>query len=190
VYPQLDLVVVFTSNMLINTGQHLNTLTSGYIIPAVVSSTPIPENPDAYAQLEAAVARAESPVDALPETAAQVSGQTYALAANSLGWEAMALTFEDGATEAWLSVNGGDPAAVGLDGVERVGTLQQWHMPEPFIAVRSIAAWDDDAFLLTLNGMLPPSGYTLRLAFDDEEVTITVQDHATDEEFMISGRAE
>jgi hypothetical protein len=109
VVPEHELIVALTSNMSENDISVPETLLRFLIIPAAKSSTPLPANPKGVDLLEsriqnAALAQNEpEPVPPLPEIAQRVTGQTYILDPNPLGWMSVSLTFQEG-EEALMNV--------------------------------------------------------------------------------------
>jgi hypothetical protein len=89
------------------------------------------------------------PVQSLPTVAQSVSGKTYLMQDNPLGWKTVSVTFEEGKPEAMATVvivRGTDTikstVAVGLDNIYRLEPLD----PGNFIARRG--HWIDDHTLL------------------------------------------
>ena len=107
VAPELDLVVVFTSNLEDNTIPF--GLLYDFIIPTAKAPIPIAPNPDGVKLLESKIQQVAlsqevpEPVPPLPEIAQRVTGQTYILDPNPLGFLSVSLTFQEEA-EALMSV--------------------------------------------------------------------------------------
>lgn len=131
VLPVLNMVVVFTSD-----GQDERTLLpiellETFILPAALSSWPIPENPEGLAMLQSfsqAVGQppAPGPVPPLPEMAQRIAGKSYLLEENPYGWQSLSLDFQG--AEAFLSLAYGEQSQslpLGLDGVYRMADVER-----------------------------------------------------------------
>lgn len=122
VYPAKNLIVVVTAGLPAYTeAPEVEKMLKESILPAVKADSALPENPDALARLNAAVAWAANPVTApaaLPDTALAVSGSAYTFAENPFGWQSMAFTFTPGADTASLLFNG-VALEVGMDNLYR-----------------------------------------------------------------------
>lgn len=153
VIPDLNLVLVTLGDL---QAELPFTSLAGYIVPSVQSDAPLPDNPTAFAHLQTAIDAAAHPTPAaptLPTIAQEMSGTTYTLAENLLGWQSLTFTF--GASEASLVVTLGDTTVtlpIGLDGVYRTSTdtlpihpLFWWHDGE---TIASRGAWQDEETLL------------------------------------------
>jgi len=123
VIPEADLVVVLTTDL----GFMGPDLINRYLLKAVQSDTPLPDNPEAFALLQAQVDALTHPTPAavqpLNKTAQQISGQIYALEDNPLGWKSLELDF--GEQDALLKLDTGLAQLelpIGLDGVDRVSS--------------------------------------------------------------------
>lgn len=132
VIPDLDLVVVLTGDLIFNGLTNIST----FLVPAVQSETALPDNPEAYAALQAEIEKLSNPtptaVEPLPEAADQLSGKLYTLAENDLGWKTASLVF--GEQEATLTLELADRTLelpIGLDGVVRLSTAGL--PPEPIL---------------------------------------------------------
>ena len=74
-----------------------------YIIPAAKADGALPPNSAALGELQAEVAYLANPVgpvQPLSELARKVSGKTYILEDNAIGWKSLTLTFEEGSPQA------------------------------------------------------------------------------------------
>jgi CubicO group peptidase (beta-lactamase class C family) len=130
VIPSLDAIVVTTGG-----GLDYDDI-DPYLTAALVDpNEPLPPNPEAVAELQAALAAvgqapAPKPVGPLPATAAAVSGKTYMFAPNLAEVETLSLEF-DLYAEATLHIKrfGSDETVswpIGLDGVYRQSPEGQW----------------------------------------------------------------
>jgi CubicO group peptidase (beta-lactamase class C family) len=118
VVPEQNLVVVFTGALPVGKEAALLDLVNDYIVPAVLSEEPLPENPLANSRLEAliqAAAGSQRPVPPLPQTALDISGKAYKLDPNPLGWKDMTFTFQPYSDTAVLSMSGSPDLEIGLD---------------------------------------------------------------------------
>lgn len=182
VMPDLDLVVVFTA-ALIPPDTDLESLLFSYIVPAVKSSQPLPDNPAAWADLQAALLLSypgSQPVPPLPEFAGRIAGKSYALEANSWGISTFALDFAGNAPEAVMRLDGELPVLVGLDGAYRA-TLA------PPLGGRVIAraSWTGpQTFAVELERIGSPDHVHVMVEFSDEStVRIVIIDAAQQQEF-------
>jgi CubicO group peptidase (beta-lactamase class C family) len=131
IYPELDMVAVFTGGLAPQDFATSGELFQSYILPAIESDTPLPENPDAVAALQDAAARLENPITAvptLPATAQRISGQVYRMDTNSAGLQTLQLNFTAGEAEANLVINGSRTIAIGLDNIFRF-SRGRWLLP-------------------------------------------------------------
>jgi CubicO group peptidase (beta-lactamase class C family) len=148
VIPGQNMVVVFTAGLPVGQEADLLKLLNGYILPAVRSAEPLPENVTAQSRLaglvqQAAGVRQETPK--LPQAALDIMGKTFHLDENPFGWQEMTFGFEEGSGEAALTARIYDenyPLTIGLDGLYRVSSLQgnpsaallgRWRTPEEFV---------------------------------------------------------
>jgi len=127
VYPSRNLIVIVTAALeSFAEAPEIEKALSDYILPAVKSDSPLAENPDGFARLQAHIETAANPVQPvllLPGTAMNISGSTYTFAENLLGWETLELVFEEEAATAQLHLNDYPALDVGLDNVYR---LSNW----------------------------------------------------------------
>ncbi len=133
VLPDQNMVVVMTgSSGGGGPGAWGERVLNSYILPTVVSESPLSTNPDGMALLEDRVQQVVAspppePVPPMPEIAQQVSGQTIVMDSNPFGLLSGSLTFQEGEAEAVLNLTfsaGPDEALVvewliGLDNVFR-----------------------------------------------------------------------
>ncbi|HVN55606.1 MAG TPA: serine hydrolase [Anaerolineaceae bacterium] len=124
VFPAENLVVVFTAGLPASNNADyipLEKFLNQYILPAVKSGRPLQANPTALSRYQAGVAALAQPkraVQPLPSVAAAISGKTFTLADNPLGWRQIVFTFKDGAEEAQATVDG-STLLIGMDNVFR-----------------------------------------------------------------------
>lgn len=161
--PVLDLLVVTTAGNSAAESDLYEPMLGQVILPAVkkMGQGSLPPNPDAFARLEARikdVARPPSPqpVPELPEIAFDVSGKTWLLDTNLVGWQAVKLEFENGSNEAFftLTVNARENRLpVGLDGVPRIATGESFAADSRYagqdVALKGF--WSSDTFAIDFN---------------------------------------
>ena len=93
VFPQLDLISVLTGDFSVDESMVSFDLLLSHVLDAVKSDDPLPENPDAFARLQAAIDTLAHPPEmdqppepaslaSLPKTAHEISGKLYRLEAN------------------------------------------------------------------------------------------------------------
>jgi CubicO group peptidase (beta-lactamase class C family) len=125
VIPGQDMLVVSTGG-LNGMCQQTDSLIKSYIIPAITSPEPLPENPQAAARLKSTSEQlglppVPQPIPPLPATASDLSGKTFLLEKNKLGWETLALEFQKSEAQLTLSIKGQpQKLAIGLDDVYRI----------------------------------------------------------------------
>jgi len=144
VLPEKNIVIVFTGALQVGKEADLLQLVNDYIIPAAISAAPLPANPQALARLEAriqAAAGSPQPVPELPQAALEISGKTYALDPNPLGWKDMTFNFQPGADTAQLRMSASPDLEIGMDERYRltenpesrpVGMRGRWLSPDEF----------------------------------------------------------
>ena len=144
VVPEKNMVIVFSGALQLGKEALLLGLVNDHIIPAAVSDDPLPPNPQALSKLAAltqAVAGSPLPVPPLPQTALDISGQTYLLEPNSLGWKDMTFNFQPDSDTAILKMSTSSDLKIGLDNRYRltetpnsrpVGLRAQWLAPDEF----------------------------------------------------------
>ena len=156
-------------------------LASTYILPAVLSASPLPANPSGVQRLAGLVAAAgvstegpPQPVPPLPAIASTISGERFVLEPNLLGLESFTLTFGAPA-EATLNIVGEEEVTilVGLDGVNRMSP------GESGLPAAAKGWWEGDArFVLLLDQFALYSYVRVTLEFSGSDVTVTLQDLA------------
>ena len=126
VYPAKDLVVVFTADLPFANDQDLlplEGLLDNYILPAVKSDGPLPANTEAQARLLAQIQALGQPtarlVQPLPPLASQISGKPFRLDDNAAGWRSITFTFESGASESRVDIDG-VRWVIGMDNIYRI----------------------------------------------------------------------
>jgi CubicO group peptidase (beta-lactamase class C family) len=144
VLPEKNMVIVFTGGLQVGKEAVLLRLVNDYILPAVLSEDSLPSSPQAFSRLEALIRTAAGsrlPVPALPQTAFDISGRTYLLDPNFLGWKDMTFTFQPNSDTAVLRLSASPVLEIGLDSRYRltetpdsrpVGMRGRWLAPDEF----------------------------------------------------------
>jgi hypothetical protein len=189
VYPAENMVVVFTSDLpFSNDGDltPLQELLDRYILPAVKSDQPLPANPNSLARLTTGIQTLAQPHGTtpppLPAMAAEISGKTYALADNPVGWQTMVFSFQDKADEFTVTANG-QQVAVGLDDVYRTSTPADSRFPEELRG-----HWENQGTLV-VEDLLPAQmqKFTFRIQFSGDAIDINAQEKYTGGQFEVQG---
>ena len=171
VAPDQDVVAVFTGSESTSETSWPLDLFERYILAAVRSDDRLPANPQALAALKNGIAALEHPqpveVAALPTIAAEITSQTYILEdSDNPDWDSVALTFEDGASEAILTVERDGATThipVGLDGVDRVIEVEN-----TVVGLRGF--WFNNRFVLQLHDVTLPWRLTIQFGFHDDRL--------------------
>ncbi len=156
IYPEYDMVVVFTGGLAPQDFATPGKLFQSYILPAIESDAPLPENPDAVTALQDAAARLENPlteVPVLPAAAQRISGQVYSMDGNSTELQTLQLNFAEGEAEASLVINGSRTFTIGLDNVFRFsrGRLLLPSLPPGENGLWMKGAWSaDERFVMRI----------------------------------------
>jgi hypothetical protein len=186
VLPRLDMVVVFTG------GGFEPADVGAFLVKALRSDRPLPEDPAGYAALQEKIAEAARPpaprqVPPLPPIAAAISGREYFLETNVLGLRSIGFTF-DGGDAARLDLGYADrreTRSIGLDGVYRITRENPDAQPD---AVKG--AWlSESEFGLTYNEFTESKCTTARAAFKGNGVVLRVSDPYDDLDSAIEGRS-
>ena len=175
VVPEKNLVVVFTGRLPAGDFGAPAKLLQSKIVPAAISSEPLPPNAEGQELLLSHVAALEAPdleprpVPPLPERARQISGETYRIGNSGLGFQAVSLEFEQ-EDEALLRFTIYDRpwhCVAGLDGVFRITETER-----PLdIACRG--SWTgEDTFVVDWQRIGDAQSYELTFTFEWNEVTI------------------
>ncbi len=192
VYPEQDLVVVFTAGLPYRSNQDFSPLVkllNDSILPAAAGSGgPLPANPTAAARFQAgvqALAQPRKDPPPLPAAAAQISGKTFTLESDALGYNLLALTFPAGAAEATVTINGAQSLSIGLDNIYR-----QRDSGEPLFPEGIRGWWQDETTFVVDSvwiGRMIQYRYTLRFT-SPTTIQITRQETYTGQEFTVNGK--
>ena len=170
-----NMVVVMTSAINDKDGQTVRDLLTDYIIPAAVSTEPLPANPAAQQALQDKVEYLADPLEPVPPLrpiARQVSGKTYVMQDNNpAGWKTLSFEFVEGSPElkvAVVSTSGEETVSIGLDNVYRM----QRHPDGSFTARRG--QWvDDHTFAMRqLESSTNIEEYQYRVTFNGDDLKI------------------
>jgi len=118
ILPEKNMVVVFTGSLQVGKEATLLKLINDYIVPAAHSKDAISPDPQAASKLETLIQAAQGPglpVPPLPQTAFDITGKTFILDQNPLGWQDMTFFFQAGSDEAILRMSGSPEMKIGLD---------------------------------------------------------------------------
>jgi CubicO group peptidase (beta-lactamase class C family) len=192
VYPEQDLVVVFTSGLPYRSNQDfapLVKLLNDYILPAAAGPAgPLPANSSAAARFQAgvqALAQPRKDLPPLPTTAAQISGKTFTLETNDFGWSSLALAFSPGQAEAAATLNGAQTLAIGLDNLYRQRDTGEPLFPE------GVRGWWQDASTFVVDdvwiGRMVQYRYTLHYT-SGTTIQITRLETYTGQETTVNGK--
>jgi CubicO group peptidase (beta-lactamase class C family) len=116
--PKENMLIVFTGGLRVGEEGILLNLINDFILPAVRSRDSIPPNPESNARLKSLIRVAvdtKQAVPALPQIALDISGHTYKLDSNQLGWSSMKFHFEPVSDEAILTMTDSPDLKIGLD---------------------------------------------------------------------------
>ena len=111
------------------------------------------------------------PVPALPTIAAQISGKTYLLEDNPMGWQTLAVFFKPDSLEARIQFNKEETLAVGLDNLYRRSD------PPGFPGLAMKGRWETEE-IFSIKAILIGTifEYEIRLTFRDERVILFMRD--------------
>ncbi len=126
VYPAEKLVVVFTADLPGDNDRDLiplQELLNQYILPSIKSAQPLPANPKSLARLKTLITTFGQPQvtspSPLPDVAKSISGKTFALDTNDLGWKTVSFDFLNKSNEVQVTIDGAIQIPIGLDNVYR-----------------------------------------------------------------------
>ena len=117
----------------------------------------------------------------MPAIAAEISGKTYTLEDNPFGWQTVAFSFEDGADEVKVTLNG-VPFTVGLDNVYRFVKSQDNTFPQGFRG-----HWDQDTFVVETIVLGQMMQTTSRIQFSGDAIHLTWQEKSSGNTVEVQG---
>ena len=169
----------------------------GFIVQAIAEAERLPPDPEAFARLQAAVARAAEPPEAdpvppLPDLARVVSGRRFVAEPNDVGVTGFHLDFPGGAEAVFtlgLAVERSDEFAdrvspVGLDGVPRVSDTGRLGLP-----LAAAGRWDGDTFRVDYDDFANNHRYRLTVRFEDDRAVLTLAEPSTGLEVEVAATA-
>lgn len=162
------------------------------LLAALQSDQALPENPEAYGQLQEKIAAASNPQDPepvppLPDMAEKISGKTYVTESNPFGIENISLSF-GGQEEALLnlSLEGGQQTLpVGLDNVYRISPGGQFGP----LALKGFWKTDNE-FVFYYNEVSNINNYQVNMTFEDDLVTVRIEELTGTGSATFGGRPE
>ncbi len=179
VVPSKNIVVVFTGG-----GSDPGEV-GKFLLAAIKTDQPLPENQTAFAQLTAAVKRAAAAPPSKaptppPSLAREISGKVFQFDENPAGLKELALTFRPG-VEATVRLAFADnrftdqlvsARPVGLDGVSRVSPNGRFGLP---VGVKGF--WKDNTtFVLDYDEVANINHYQFELKFSDKGVSVQLSE--------------
>lgn len=172
VLPQENMVIVFTGALEVGQEGILLSLINDYIVPSLRSESSIPSIPGAYEKLESLIQSAAGtiqPVPDLPQMALDITGKSYVLGQNFLGWPDMTFFFAQGENEATLKMTDSPDLKIGLD--------NQYRLTESFhgrpIGLRG--QWTEfDTFYLDYIVFGDFIRSEARIKFEGNKITVTI----------------
>ena len=188
VVPEKNLVIVTTGG-----GYDADEI-APFLVAALKSDKPLPENSDAYKKLQkktdaAAKPPEPEPVKPMPETAKRIEGKTYVLDSNPLDLQSLALTFDEEKGEALLRLglqeNQTSEYLLGLDNVYRFSP-GEYGLP-----VAGKGSWEsENIFVAYVDEVANVNHYKVTLNYQDDQVTIQLQDPTWYGDVKFGGRTE
>jgi CubicO group peptidase (beta-lactamase class C family) len=173
VWPAKNMVVVFTGG-----GFEPGDI-GGFVVNAVKSSEPLPQNDHAYADLcqkveAAAASPPPQPLTGLPEIAQKISGKEYICEDNQIGFRQITLFFPD-ADYGIIRIVRNDATLeipFGMDGIYRVSRTGDFGLPRA-----SKGFWQaENRLVLTLYQVSRMDHDEIDLTFDDNRVLIRMDE--------------
>lgn len=186
VAPILDLLVVTTAGTDVDEGAHYEAMLGQFVVPTIKRrQAPIDPNPEAFAELQARIAEltrppAPQPVPELPSIASEISGKTWTLDDNLIGWETVAFSFTPGSPEAELELAVDDTVyslRVGMDGVPRINSDVSFAADPRYNNQKVVLHgwWErQEVFVLYFNTLNLIDNGTIKFNFDEDMLTLTL----------------
>lgn len=192
---QLITVVPEENLIIVTTGGGFNAdETAPFLVSALKSDQPLPENPAAYERLQEkidAVAEPPEPEPAkpLPETAKEIEGKTYILESNPLELQSLSLTFDEEKREALLRV--GVPENQTLEYLLGLDNVYRFYPGEYGLPAAGKGSWEsDNVFVAYIDEVANINHYKVTLTYQDDQVTILLQDPTWFGDVEFGGRLE
>jgi CubicO group peptidase (beta-lactamase class C family) len=176
IWPEKDIIVVTTGG-----GFEPGEL-APFILEALQSDDALPENPEAYQQLQEKIEAAAKapdqepePVQPLPEIAKEIEGKTYILDPNPVDIQSLSLTFDEERGEALLTLSFPEEQdreyLLGLDNVSRIfsGSFG--------LAAAAKGSWEsDNVFVIHLDEVGNINQWRISLTFEADRVDVQMQE--------------
>lgn len=172
VWPEKNIILVTTGG-----GFEPDEL-SPFLLAALQSDRALPENPEAYGRLQDKIKAAANlpdpePVPQLPEMAKEISGKTYVFEPNPFGIKTISLSFP-GQEEAILNLSLEEEQQVlpvGLDNVYRISPGGE------FGPLARKGFWRTDReFVFYYNEVSNIDNYQVNMSFENDEVTLQIEE--------------
>jgi CubicO group peptidase (beta-lactamase class C family) len=191
VVPSKNIIVVFTGGGF-NPGE-----IGKFLLAAVKSDQPLPENRPAVTRLDvtakrAAIAPSPKPVQPLPPLAAKISGKVFEFDQNPLGLKELSLTFKPG-PEASLRLSLADDRftnklvsvrAIGLDGVPRLSSDGRFGLP---VGLKGF--WkDNETFVFDYDEIANINDYRFELKLSEKEVFVKLAEKTGTAQLSFAGK--
>lgn len=191
VVPSKNMIVVFTGGGF-DPGE-----IGKFLLAAVKSDQPLPENRAAVARLDAAVKRAAiaapaKSVQPLPPLAARISGKTFEFDGNPLGLKELSLTFKPGA-EASVQLSLADNRftnklvsvrSIGLDGVPRLSSDGRFGLP---VGLKGF--WkDNETFVFDYDEIANINVYRFELRLSERGVSVDLTEKTGTTKLSFAGK--
>jgi hypothetical protein len=196
VMPDRDMVVAVTSGLSTDRFFAPEQLFNDYILPASESSEPLPPNPEDVDAMNSAIAALAAPDEAvtpppLPEIAKAISGKTYQLDSDAVGFRTFAVTFSEGQDTATETLDGVLNISVGLDHVYRFNHLGLPNAPADDMTLAR-GRWEQNGtFVINYLELGRPELYTYTLIFPDgsiDRIRIKLVDFASGQSYVADGQ--
>lgn len=194
VVPEADIVAVFTGGLSIDEMLKRDEMLTSLVMPSIKSIAPLPANPDGVALLESSIRQAILPQNepgqllALPPIARQVSGKTYLLEDDMHGWQTFSFVFREQHEALFLPTIGGISyeLQLGLEDVFHLNPRARYGLPA---ALKG--EWKhDNVFTLHWDEVANINRWQIDFTFEDDKVTIRMQEPSRPGGTIIHGRTE
>ncbi len=192
VVPESDIVVVFTGGLSSDEVTKRDEMLTSVIAPSAKSPTPLPANPDGVALLESSSRQVKlrqtkpEPLPPLSPKAQHISGQTYLLEDNPLGWQAFSLIFQERDEAMFATTIDGSlyELTLGLDNVFRITPRARFGLPA---ALKGF--WQkNNVFTLYWDEIANINRWQINITFQNNRVTVQMQEPSWHSRVIISGR--
>ena len=178
VIPHEEIVVAVTGGLgLPHMEEVPDRLVESFILPAVKSTEPLPDDPVGLALLRSKIESVSHPeaeaIPPMPDTAREVANRRILLERPLIGVEALRFDFDVSSAAVRFSA-GARAMAIGLDGVHRVADAGPLGQPNALVGLRG--RWeDDDSFFLHVV-FLHGARFDTLWHFDATGVTVQVEE--------------